>query len=158
MKSDLATILLLLSLLPLHGCGSSESTMPTSSLYSHFLIGTWTEERGRTTLVFSDNNRYLEKRQGRLGSGTWQLDDTTLHINLTRFTLNGVAVQGLRGSYSLSVSIRGITMNATMDCSTVQIQVADESVPNAQATAASILAAMRSDCQAGPEGILIKQL
>ena len=157
MKTGLATILLL-NLLPLLGCSSSDSADPTSSLYAHFLIGTWTEVRGQTTLVFGDNNRYLEKREGKLGSGTWQLDDNTLHITLTRFTLNGVAVQGLRGSYSLSVSIRGITMNATMDCSTVQIRVADESVPNAQSTAASIQAAMRSDCQAGPEGILIKQL
>ena len=56
----------------------------------------------------------------------------------------------------MSIAIRGITMDATIDCSSLRVQV-DESVENAQALAASVQSNMQADCQSGPSGTLIKE-
>ncbi len=65
--------LILLHLPALWGCGNGGQTA-TGPPYAHFIVGTWIEEQGNTALVFSPNDRYLEKRPGRLGNGTWRLE------------------------------------------------------------------------------------
>tara|TARA_Y100000588_G_scaffold352522_1_gene405243 strand:- start:1688 stop:1933 length:246 start_codon:yes stop_codon:yes gene_type:complete len=81
-----------------------------------------------------------------------------LHITIEKFTFEGTAIQGVMGSYSMSIAIQGITMDATIDCTSVRIWVADESVENAQVLVASVQGNMQADCQAGSAGTLVKQL
>ena len=158
MKARLLTVFLLLPLLPLGGCGSGGGKTPTGPPYPYFLVGTWKEKEGHTTLVFSENDRFIEKRRGKLGSGTWDLQGHKLYLTITKFDLGGSALEDLKGSYTMSISIRGLTMHATIDCLSIRVRPTGDSLENAQTTAASVEADMKSDCQAGPVGTLVKQI